>query len=234
MLSFQDFSYYRAIKWTATFAATATTAICCRFMYKAITDPMHIIWDLDATILASHLLPKCKDNFPAIKYPDYFDQIDDDFSFEEGIPNTRTWFRPYAKFTIYILSYFTVQHIFTSAQKTYTDNITNELIKSTGHNYFKVIKHRDLYPPKYLRKNGKNIYEIIGKNNEKLLKRSILFDDQIRYLKPHPLNGILVKIYKDINKGANDKEMIKYLGIIIICHLLNDVRFTLKLLGVNS
>lgn len=184
--------------------------------------------------MSSHLLPKCKEEFSSKKHPDYFDQIDDDFPFIEGIPNTRTWFRPYAKKVLHILSYFTIQHIFTSAQKTYTDNITNELKRSTKYNYFKVIKHRDLYPKHHLKTNGKNLIEIVGEKNTHLLKRTLFFDDQVRYLKANPLNSILVKPYEDINEGSNDKEMLKYLMIILLCHMMNDVRFVLKILKVPN
>ena len=135
---------------------------------------------------------------------------------------------------MHILSYFTIQHIFTSAQKTYTDNITNELKQSTGYNYFKIIKHRDLYKKGHLRKNGKNILEIIGYDNKYLLKRTLLFDDQPRYLKANPLNGILVKSYDDINDGEKDKEMLKYLTLILLCHFMNDVRSILKFLKIPN
>ena len=127
-------------------------------------------------MIASHLFrDKCAEKYNASEFPDYFDQIDDDFEYEGNTPNTRTWFRPYTKFTLRALSYFTTQHIFTAAQQTYTDNVTRALQEWTGNQYFTIIKNRDLYPPKHLSKNGKDIYEIIGKDNEKLLRRSIFF-----------------------------------------------------------
>merc|ERR1712154_195556 len=81
-------------------------------------------------------------------------------------------------------------------------------------------------------KNGKDILEIIG--NERLLRRSIFFDDRLKYLQPHPENGVLVKEYTDIIEGNNDKEMLKWLAIIMLATLMGDVRYTLKLLGVNT
>ena len=196
-------------------------------------NPLHIIWDLDYTILASHSLPKCNDKYSIKIYPDYFDQIDDDYPFQDNIPNTRTWFRQYAKLVINILSYMCYQHIFTSAQETYTCNILKALKEQTGNEYFKIIKHRDLYPPLFLR-NGKSIFEIInGLTNNKnkrllLAKRTLLFDDQIRYLRLYPYNGILVKPYKDVLTTYQDYEMIKIFILIIICHMFSDVRLVVK------
>ena len=59
-------------------------------------------------------------------------------------------------------------------------------------------------------------------------------DDRLKYLMPHPENGVLVKEYTDIIEGKHDKEMLKWLGIIICCTLLGDVRSTLKMLNVDT
>lgn len=236
-------------KWTAISFGTTTFLITARFLYQKHFNPLHIIWDLDATILASHLLGSKADDFDTNEFPDYFDQVDDDFPYENwDTPNTRTWFRPFAKTVLKILSFFTKQHVFTSAQESYTNNILNHLNKC-NLNVFDKVLHRDLYKKGYLRKHGKNICEIIGYNDENggdhdhdhddgkenpLIKRTLLFDDQKRYLKPWPNNGILVKPYGDVEEGKNDREMLRFFGIILLSHFVNDVTTVTKFFGLNS
>ena len=60
--------------------------------------PLHLVWDLDNTLLLS-ITPLAKgvaatQRLPAARW---FDQIDDDFPHPDGQPNTRTTFRPGAR-----------------------------------------------------------------------------------------------------------------------------------------
>jgi len=81
-------------------------------LYKAKTDPVHMFWDLDHTILCSitpieldndteqtnnkQSISKCpvspSNLLPSSPKLQYFDQIDDDFDIpDDGSPNTRTY-----------------------------------------------------------------------------------------------------------------------------------------------
>ena len=85
--------------------------------FQAKYRPLHIVWDLDNTLLLS-LTPLSKGvaatkNLPAERY---FDITDDDFPFVEGQPNTRTTFRPGARAALAFLGIFCTQHVFTAAQ----------------------------------------------------------------------------------------------------------------------
>jgi hypothetical protein len=60
--------------------------------------PLHLVWDLDNTLLLS-ITPLAKgvaatQRLPAARW---FDQIDDDFPHPDGQPNTRTTLRPGAR-----------------------------------------------------------------------------------------------------------------------------------------
>ncbi len=72
----------------------------------------------------------------------HFDQIDDDFPYDEKtlLPNTRTYFRPGAIAALNICSLFGVLHVYTAAQETYTNNILAELDKDRG--LFSKVLHR--------------------------------------------------------------------------------------------
>ena len=88
----------------------------CHALYKSKTDPVHIFWDLDHTILCSiypiteldnddtvteqtnnkQSISKCpvspSNLLPYSPKLEHFDQIDDDFDIpDDGSPNTRTF-----------------------------------------------------------------------------------------------------------------------------------------------
>ena len=79
-----------------------------------------------------------------------------------------------------------------------------------------------MYPPRHLSRVGKDVLEIV--RDEALLDRVILFDDRESSLKPRPGNGVLVKPYKCVEEGGNDREMLRLLWLVIKCHLVSDVR----------
>ena len=221
--------------------------------YKSHSDPVHLFWDLDQTIicsipistlpdhgtsnctpvapsnyLASHWLPP-----PAPKLI-YFDQIDDDFPYDDQslAPNTRTYFRPGARLAIKLCNIFGTVHIYTAAQETYTNNIVNELMHSGI--LFQEVLHRDKFPS--IVSEGKDL-NFVG--NACNLRRSILFDDkQEPNFRPQNYeNGIAVVPFtpervQKICEGSwvayleELKEMSRLVGIAFCSstHLSGDVR----------
>jgi hypothetical protein len=146
--------------------------------YKANTDPIHIFWDLDHTILCSvtPLPPKNKDDSDEggpmsssswLKPPrlDYFDQIDDDFPYNTQTlsPNTRTYIRPGAKVTLWLCSKLGICHVYTAAQESYTMNILREI--DPNNEIFKgFVLHRSDYPR--IVQEGKDLTVVMmGGNN---------------------------------------------------------------------
>ena len=189
---------------------------------KAKYDPPHLVWDLDNTILCSVTpLPTTTSTTTTTtssninKYLDSFDQIDDDFPFDKDgqTPNnTRTYWRPGARTMLKFCSYFAVQHIYTTAQGTYTDNILNALDPSI-RSLFQTIIHRDVAPSSV--KKGKDLSLIVkavllsdevdqGKDmsnsmdntyvsSSLLNRRMVLFDDRVKNFTPqNGFNGIHV------------------------------------------
>mmetsp|Transcript_8637 Transcript_8637/g.18443 ORF Transcript_8637/g.18443 Transcript_8637/m.18443 type:complete len:245 (-) Transcript_8637:160-894(-) len=167
-----------------------TTGIAGYSTYKVNTNPLHIFWDLDHTILCSiSPLPESdeiKDQrafgfAPTLRY---FDQIDDDFPFDPQTPtpNTRTYFRPGARLTIWLCSFFATNHVYTAAQRTYTENILKQI--DPDRKLFHIVIHRDDYPQ--IVKEGKDLK--IGTSQ---MERAILFDDRTSNFKPqHYQNGV--------------------------------------------
>lgn len=133
--------------------------------YKAKTDPPHIVWDLDNTLLCSvvTLLPPvgstttytATDATASSSFfsYDYFEQIDDDFPFNDRTPNTRTFWRPGVKILLQVCGTFAVQHVYTTAQGTYTDNILAQL--DPKRTIFHTVIHRDIAPASV--KDGKDL-----------------------------------------------------------------------------
>lgn len=152
--------------------------------------------DLDHTILCSICPLQNDEATPSEKSPtslmpsppslQYFDQIDDDFPYDHKTlePNTRTYFRPGARTALQICSYFSIMHVYTAAQETYTNNIMNEL--DPDRTVFEKVLHRDEYPE--IVKKGKDLSVATER-----LERAILFDDKISNFQPQEYqNGIAV------------------------------------------
>lgn len=182
--------------------------------YKASTDPIHIFWDLDHTILCSvSPLPNHQNHnnndpaVPSLLPPpiiDYFDQIDDDFPYntETLTPNTRTYFRPGAKLALWFCSKLGTCHVYTAAQESYTWNILSEL--DPKREVFKgFVLHRTDHPR--IVREGKDLTVVMGANNSASdenattkisdirLERAILFDDRVSNFKPQKYeNGVSV------------------------------------------
>jgi len=118
-------------------------------IYKSKTDPLHIVWDLDHTLICS--VTPIPSNTPTATMTTqqshplyYFDQIDDDFPYTENIPNTRTYIRPGAKTALWFTGLFAINHVYTAAQESYTNNVLNEL--DPHRTIFQTVIHRDLVP----------------------------------------------------------------------------------------
>ena len=190
--------------------------------YKANTDPLHIFWDLDHTILCSVTpLPSAdtanthnddgeESSSSLIKPPTihHFDQIDDDFPYTPlTVANTRTYFRPGAKVALWLCSKLGICHVYTAAQESYTMNILDEL--DPNKEVFRgVVLHRTEYPR--IVRDGKDLTVLMGggtsndddgdgANNDKKepndirLERAILFDDKVSNFKPQKYeNGVSV------------------------------------------
>mmetsp|Transcript_5913 Transcript_5913/g.16642 ORF Transcript_5913/g.16642 Transcript_5913/m.16642 type:complete len:231 (-) Transcript_5913:330-1022(-) len=200
--------------------------------YKAKYDPPELVWDLDNTILCSICPHPDKrndkeendDNGIIGPFPNdtsrYFDQIDDDFPFEDNVPNTRTYWRPGAKIALQFCSMFSIQHVFTTAQKTYTDNILLEL-DPKGELFHNII-HRDIRPESV--KKGKDLSKITDR-----LDRTILFDDKLKNFRPQKgKNGVQARLYDETSVRGSDAremmEMARLVGISVLALLVTDVR----------
>ena len=199
--------------------------------YKAKCVPPHVIWDLDNTILCSISPHPCSsgessdeiqknDEVNVAPLPTdssrYFDQIDDDFPFEDNSPNTRTYWRPGAKAALQ----FCVQHVYTTAQRTYTENIMAKL--DPKGELFQTIVHRDLRPDSVKRRKDLSIFT-------DRLDRAILFDDKIKNFQPqYGKNGIQTKPYDEAAVRGGDAtqmlEMARLVGISTMTLVATDVR----------
>ena len=161
----------------------------------------------------------------------HFDQIDDDFPYDVAslAPNTRTYFRPGAKMALKLCSILGIVHVYTAAQRTYTNNILREL--DTDRSLFREVIHRDDFPE--IVKSGKDL-NIVTNN----MQRAILFDDRVSNFIPQSYeNGVAVRAFTpDTVRKCYDgswstyleelKEMSRLVGIAFwsSVHLSGDVR----------
>eukprot|EP01082_Thalassiosira_pseudonana_P007474 g7054.t1 g7054 contig23:1760911-1761789(-) len=148
-------------------ALAGTTGLTGFATFKANTDPIHLFWDLDHTILCS-ISPLPDGGAPAR-------------------PNTRTYFRPGARAALQICSYIGILHVYTAAQESYTNNILKQL--DPDRRLFDKVIHRDDYPATV--KEGKDL--TVGTDR---MDRAILFDDKVSNFQPQQFeNGISVLPY---------------------------------------
>ena len=207
----------------------------CYATYKAKYDPPHLIWDLDNTLLCSvtPIPPSSTHRGVAVSEGrfEFFDQIDDDFPFENGKENTRTYWRPGARMAPKVFEAFMVQHVFTAAQATYTENILEQM--EDDRSLFSTVIHRDSVPqPK-----GKDLQKTINACRESYpnlgLDRCILFDDRARNFRPqNGENGLHVRPFQ-VGKVAEQRvlreyaEIARWMGIAILVLLAPDARSVL-------
>lgn len=130
-------------------------------------------------------------------------------------------------------------HVYTAAQKSYTNNILKEL--DPDRTLFNKVLHRDEYPS--IVKEGKDLRFALDSNQ---IHRAILFDDKVDNFKPQGYeNGIGVKpynartVYQSLH-GKNEekwevyltemKEMARLVGISLwsSIHFSGDVRRVVK------
>lgn len=212
-------------------AGLLTSGVASYVYYQTSQSPLHVVWDLDHTLLCSVTpLEKGKAAAAAASRPpsSYFDQIDDDFDFREGTPNTRTFLRPGAHAALRFVGTFATQHIYTAAQATYTNNILEHL--DPKGEIFATVTHRDIVPHQEwdpLAKEGKDLRMIPGVNESILPVRMILFDDRLYNFTPQPANGIHVRSYDDV--GSRDWELARLCFIAGLALLAPDVRPLLKI-----
>ena len=153
------------------FSTVGITSLSGWTAYKSNTDPLHIFFDLDHTILCSVSPISNHDDHNSgpesssllLQPPNiqYFDQIDDDFPYNTQTltPNTRTFFRPGAKAALWICSKIGVCHVYTAAQESYTYNILTEL--DPKREVFKgFVLHRTEYPR--IVREGKDLTVVMG------------------------------------------------------------------------
>lgn len=194
--------------------------------YKARTDPPHLFWDLDHTLLCSVTpLPtstsSSSGNTNTVSNTDYFDQIDDDFPHDPqtNAPNTRTYIRPGARGALKFCGLFGVNHVFTAAQGTYTRNILANL--DPDGTIFETVTHRDDLPS--IVQKGKDL-----SLRSDRLDRAILYDDRTyNFLPQNYRNGIEVKPYNDVEGSSSmdeAKEMVRCVGIAFLTLVASDVR----------
>ena len=88
------------------------------------------------------------------------------------------------------------------------------------------VTSRDDFPEKHLTRGGKNILEVL--DSPKDLERAILLDDQLRYHRPQPKNGVLVAPFVDVRAGNNFKETMRMAVILFRCFFASDVRLVLQ------
>jgi len=193
---------------------------------QAKMRPLHLVWDLDNTLLLS--LTPLEKGVTATKMVSparYFDQIDDDFPAADGTANTRTTFRPGAKAVLQFLGLFCTQHVFTAAQGSYTQNILQRLDPDAS--IFASVTHRDLVPHHDHDKRasvGKDLSVML--NVAYLPARAILFDDRVANFTPQRDNGLHVRSYDDVNRI--DWEMARLCFIASLAFLSPDVRPVLQ------
>ncbi len=230
--------------------------------YKANTDPIHIFWDLDHTILCSisplpnqnhHDDPSVSSFLPPPSI-DYFDQIDDDFPYntETLTPNTRTYFRPGAKLALWVCSKLGTCHVYTAAQESYTWNILSEL--DPKREVFKgFVLHRTDHPR--IVREGKDLTVVMGTNangasnandttssNDIRLERAILFDDRVSNFKPQKYeNGVsvvpfneqrLIKCASSIISNSNDEKNC-YSAMDNWAAYIDEVKEMARLVGIS-
>jgi hypothetical protein len=140
---------------------------------------------------------------------DYFDQIDDDFPFEnEHTPNTRTFWRPGARTALWACSLFATQHVYTAAQESYTNNIMKEL--DPQGRLFASVTHRDSRPE--IVTHGKDLSAVLTTDTINCLHRALLFDDRVKNFDPqNGKHGIHVRKFQsphqhDQTFGAKARE----------------------------
>lgn len=192
-------------------AAASCGSVVAAAAYKRQTDPLHIFWDLDHTLLCSVSPIPAGDARGS-----YFDQIDDDFPYEGSAPNTRTFWRPGARAALAACGVFATQHVFTAAQDTYTANIMRELDGSA----FATVTTRDGVPSCV--KRGKDLSLVVDRAD-----RSLLFDDRAKNFRPQRgRNGVLVKPYDRAatSDAAEMLEMARCVGIAFLALLAPDAR----------
>ena len=192
-------------------AAASCGSVVAAAAYKRQTDPLHIFWDLDHTLLCSVSPIPAGDARGS-----YFDQIDDDFPYEGSVPNTRTFWRPGARAALAVCGIFATQHVFTAAQDTYTANIMRELDGSA----FATVTTRDGVPSCV--KQGKDLSLVVDRAD-----RSLLFDDRAKNFRPQRgRNGVLVKPYDRVatSDAAEMLEMARCVGIAFLALLAPDAR----------
>jgi hypothetical protein len=195
-------------------------------VYKAKYDPPHIVWDLDDTLL--HSVSPVELALSTEAYPSdpdrYFDHIDDDFPYEKGIANTRTYWRPGARQALQFCRLFSHQHVFTTAQGSYTENVMREL--DPNRTIFDKVVHRDMFPESVT--NGKDLSLITDK-----MDRAVLFDDKLQNFRPqNGTNGVLTQKYTNVgqNRLREMQEVARMVGICLLVLLATDVRDVVKIL----
>ena len=127
-----------------TFARATSLSLGSFAAYRRMTDPLDVFFDLDHTILCSVTPLPITDENGGGRNLQWFDQIDDDFPYEANSPNTRTYLRPLSTATIYFCSVIGRVHVYTAAQKTYTDNILKVI--DPHRTLFGQVLHRDSHP----------------------------------------------------------------------------------------
>ena len=184
-------------------------------LWRRSYDPLHVVWDLDGTLLCS--VSPIPDTAP---HGAAFDQIDDDFPFEPDTPNTRTFWRPGARAALAVVGCFAEQHVFTAAQETYAANILAEL--DPDRTRFASVLHRDAVPECV--RDGKDLARVVGAEN---LRRVVLVDDRARNFAPQGYeNGIRTPPYDALTADAMTErlEMARIVGVSFLAFLAFDAR----------
>mmetsp|Transcript_13975 Transcript_13975/g.29493 ORF Transcript_13975/g.29493 Transcript_13975/m.29493 type:complete len:253 (-) Transcript_13975:171-929(-) len=200
-------------------------------MWRRRINPLHVVWDLDSTIICS-ICPFEKAQLLTLNKHSscYFDHTDDDFDYVPGEPNTRTCWRPAARGVIRLLSYFATQHIYTAAQRTYTETVLNEL--DPNRTLFASVIHRDTQHFNGRQRSplrGKDLTFLFG-DDESSLRRVVFFDDRLYNFEPQPSNGVHVRPYnEDVVEFGGDVEMARVLAIAVLAFWApSDVRPLLR------
>eukprot|EP00873_Tetraselmis_striata_P014365 jgi/Tetstr1/434629/TSEL_023720.t1 len=199
--------------------------------YQAAHHPLHLVWDLDHTLLLS-ITPLDAGQVAtatAKRAPDtYFDQIDDDFPFTPDVPNTRTCWRPGAHAALRFCGLFATQHVFTAGQATYCSNIIDRL--DPEGSIFATITHRDMVPHHDYHTAvpvGKDLTRVPQLVEAGALPcRTILFDDRLANFTPQPRNGLAVAPYTDV--GVPDWELARLCLVAFLALLAPDIRPVLQ------
>lgn len=180
-----------------------------------------LVWDLDQTLIKSTKLNRegnvtLNSSITGREGPFQFTHVDDD------LIAFRTILRPYTRVLLAWTSLFCNNLVFTSASRGYMINIL-AFIDPHGQLFYPNRLSVTDCPTQNLR-GGKDVALLVEDLD---YSKVVLIDDKIRYHKPQPSNGILIKTFDELSVEF-DSELLPLSYLILQCAVNNDVRVVLE------